>query len=214
MSKKELGGVRAKRMVQMSNGTLEIEQFGDQASWDKWLTLNGARSSGVWLKIAKAAAQRTTVTKQQAIESAIAHGWIDGQLGACDAEFFLVRFTPRRPGSKWSAVNVQTAERLVRENRMTPAGLREIEAAKSDGRWASAYAGQRTAEPPADLMKALRASPKAKREFDALDRANRYSIFYRVQDAKKPETRAKRIATYIAMLECGQALHPKRARKR
>ncbi len=168
----------------------------------------------MWLKIAKAAARRASVTKQQAIETAISYGWIDGQLNAFDAEYFLVRFTPRKPGSKWSAFNVETAERLMAENSITPAGLREIEAAKSDGRWASAYVGQRMAEPPADLLQALRASPKAMREFDALDRANRYAIIYRVQDAKKAETRAKRVATYIAMLESGQTLHPKRARRR
>jgi len=189
------------------------EQFDDQRSWDQWLALHGADSPGVWLKIAKAAALRSTVTKQQAIETAIRYGWIDGQLSGYDAEYFLVRLTPRKPGSKWSAQNAEMAERLMRENRVTPAGLREIEAARSDGRWASAYVGQRMAEPPADLLQALRASPKAKREFDLLDRANRFAIIYRVQDAKKAETRAKRIATYIAMLENGQTLHPKRARK-
>ena len=198
----------------MPKDKLPTEQFDDQASWDQWLALNGVASPGVWLKIAKAAARRATVTKQQAIETAICHGWIDGQLSAFDAEYFLVRFTPRKPGSKWSAFNVETAERLMAENRVTPAGLREIQAAKSDGRWASAYVGQRIAEPPADLLNALCASPKAKREFDALDRANRFAIIYRVQDAKKAETRAKRIATYIAMLEDGQTLHPKRARRR
>ena len=191
-----------------------IEQFDDRASWDRWLALHGAASPGVWLKIAKVGAPRATVTKQQAIETAISHGWIDGQLSAFDAEYFLVRFTPRKPRSKWSAINVETAERLMSENRVTPAGLREIEAAKNDGRWAAAYAGQRMAEPPADLLEALRASPKAKREFDALDRANRYAIIYRVQDSKKAETRAKRIEKYIAMLEAGQSLHPKRTRRR
>lgn len=198
----------------MPKDKLPTKQFDDQASWDQWLVLHSAASPGVWLKIAKAAGRRATVTKPQAIETAISHGWIDGQLSALDAEYFLVRFTPRKPGSKWSALNVATAERLMGENRVAPAGLREIEAAKSDGRWASAYVGQRTAEPPADLLQALRASLKAKREFDALDRANRYAIIYRVQDAKKAETRAKRIATYIAMLEEGQTLHPKRARRR
>ena len=102
---------------------------------------------------------------------------------------------------------------MPRRNRVTPAGLREIEKAKSDGRWASAYLGQRVAEPPADLLEALRASPKAKRAFDELDRANRYAIIYRVQDAKKPETRAKRIVAYVTMLENGQTLHPRRARR-
>lgn len=198
----------------MPKNKLSTEQFDDQASWDRWLAVHGAASTGVWLKIAKAAARRATVTKQQAIETAISRGWIDGQLSAFDAEYFLIRFTPRKPGSKWSAINVETAERLMRENRVTPAGLREIEAAKSDGRWASAYVGQRLAEPPPDLMKALRASPKAKREFEALDSANRYAIIYRVQDAKKPETRANRIVKYVAMLESGQTIHPKRARRR
>jgi len=198
----------------MPKEKLPTKQFHDQASWDQWLELHGAAAAGVWLKIAKAAARRPTVTKAHAIETAIRHGWIDGQLDAFDAEYFLVRFTPRKPGSKWSAINVETAERLMKGNRVTPAGLRAIEAAKNDGRWTSAYVGQRMAEPPADLDKALRASPKAKREFDALDRANRYAIIYRVQDAKKAETRAKRITTYIAMLERGQTLHPKRARRR
>ncbi|HEV3154290.1 MAG TPA: YdeI/OmpD-associated family protein [Candidatus Baltobacteraceae bacterium] len=192
---------------------LPTEQFDDQTSWDRWLALHGAASPGVWLMIAKAGARRATVTKQQAIETAIRQGWIDGQLSAFDAEYYLIRFTPRRPGSKWSALNVEMAERLMRENRVTPAGLREIEAAKSDGRWSSAYAGQRLAEPPADLLQALRASPKAQRKFAELDRANRYAIIYRVQDAKQAETRAKRIATFIAMLENGQTLHPKRARR-
>jgi len=198
----------------MPKDTLATEQFADQASWEQWLALHGTASPGLWLKIAKAAARGATVTKQQAIETAIRHGWIDGQLSALDAEYFLVRFTPRRPGSKWSALNVETAERLIAEDRVTLAGLREIEAAKNDGRWASAYAGQRMAEPPPDLLRALQASSKAMRAFDALDRANRYAMIYRVQDAKKTETRAKRIATYIAMLENGQTLHPKRARRR
>jgi len=198
----------------MLKDKLPTEQFDDQASWDQWLALHGAASPGVWLKIAKAAACRATVTKQQAIETAISYGWIDGQLSAFDAEYFLVRFTPRKPRSKWSALNVQTAERLMRKNRVTPAGLREIEAAKSDGRWEAAYVGQRLAEPPEDLLQALRASPKAKREFDRLDRAKRFAIIYRVQDAKKAETRAKRIATYIAMLESGPTLHEKRPRRR
>jgi uncharacterized protein YdeI (YjbR/CyaY-like superfamily) len=198
----------------MTKDKLPTEQFDDQASWQQWLALHGAASPGVWLKIAKASARHTTLTKQQAVETAICRGWIDGQLRPFDAEYFLIRFTPRKPGSKWSAVNVETAKRLVGEKRVAPAGLREIEAAKRDGRWASAYVGQRLAEPPPDLLQALCASPKAKREFDALDRANRYAIIYRVQDAKMAETRAKRIATYIAMLESGQTLHPKRARRR
>jgi uncharacterized protein YdeI (YjbR/CyaY-like superfamily) len=198
----------------MPKDALPTVQFDDQVSWGQWLARHGAASPGVWLKIAKVTARLTTVTKQEAIETAICYGWIDGQLSAFDAEHFLIRFTPRKAGSKWSAFNVKTAERLMGENRVTPAGLHEIEAAKSDGRWASAYVGQRMAEPPADLLLALRASPKATGEFDLLDRANRYSIIYRVQDAKKPETRAKRIAAYIAMLESGQTLHPKRTRRR
>ena len=197
----------------MPKDKLPIKQFDDQAAWDTWLARNCASSSGVWLKFAKTGARRATVTKPQAIETAICHGWIDGQIGALDDEYYLIRFTPRKQGSKWSTINVETAERLIKEKRVTPAGLSAIEAAKSDGRWASAYAGQRTAEPPADLLKALRASPKAAHEFEVLDRANQYSIIYRVQDAKKPETRAKRIATYVSMLEAGESLHPKRTRR-
>lgn len=160
------------------------------------------------MKLAKAGATNPTVTKAQAIEGALCHGWIDGQLGKLDDEHFLVRFTPRRPRSRWSAVNRKTAERLIEAGRMAEAGRREVEAAQADGRWEAACAPQSTAEPPEDLMAALAASPTAERMFATIDRANRYAIIYRVQDAKKTETRTRRIAEFVAMLERGEVIHP------
>lgn len=164
-----------------------MEQFDDQASWERWLAVHGTASPGVWLKIAKAAAPRTTVTKQQAIETAISHGWIDGQLSAFDAEYFLIRFTPRKPGSKWSALNVETAERLLRESRVTPAGLREIEAAKSDGRWASAYVGQRrqNRRPISSRRCAPRRKQSASLTFSTARIVIRLSIAFRMQRRRR-----------------------------
>lgn len=160
------------------------------------------------MKLAKAGATSPTLSKLEAIEGALCHGWIDGQLDKLDDEYFLVRFTPRRARSRWSAVNRTTAQRLIEAGRMAEAGRRQIEAAQADGRWEAAYAPQSTAEPPEDLVAALAASPDAERMFAAIDRANQYAIIYRVQDAKKPETRARRIAQLVAMLERGEVLHP------
>jgi uncharacterized protein YdeI (YjbR/CyaY-like superfamily) len=140
--------------------------------------------------------------------------WIDGQLDKLDDHYFLVRMTPRRPGSRWSAKNRATAERMGQEGRLKPGGLAEVEAAKSDGRWAAAYASQRKAETPIDLAEALALSAPASRFFETLDRANRYAIIYRVNNTKKPETRAKRIEQFVETLARGETIHPlKKARK-
>jgi uncharacterized protein YdeI (YjbR/CyaY-like superfamily) len=137
----------------------------------------------------------------------LAHGWIDGQIGALDAHWFLTRFTPRTARSKWSKINRTTAERLIRERRMRPAGLREVERAKVDGRWEAAYESQRTATVPKDLQAALNANPQAKKFFTKLDCANRYAVLYRVGEAKRPETRAARIAKFVTMLARGKRIH-------
>ncbi len=197
----------------MTAKELPVMTFDDLGAWDRWLAGHAA-SAGLWLKLAKAGAPRKTLTRQEAIEGALRHGWIDGQLAPYDAHYFRVRFTPRRPASKWSSINVATAERLIAAGRMTAAGMREVEAAKADGRWAAAYAPQSKAQPPADLMAALDAAPAAKRLFEALDSANRYAVIYRVQDAKKPETRARRIAQFVDMLARGETLHPRKAKKK
>jgi len=167
-----------------------------------------SESKGFWLKLSKAGAPEPTISKEDAIEAALCHGWIDGQVGKFDEFYFLVRMTPRRPGSRWSARNRATANKLAGEGRLKPAGLAQIEAAKADGRWKAVYASQGHAEPPEDLLAALRANKAALRFFEKLDRANRYSIIYRVSNAKRPETRASRITRFVDMLARGEAIHP------
>jgi uncharacterized protein YdeI (YjbR/CyaY-like superfamily) len=165
-------------------------------------------AGGFWLKLAKAGAPEATLSKDEAIETALCCGWIDGQLAKLDERGFLVRMTPRRPGSRWSQKNCATADRLAEQGRLLPAGLAEIDAAKADGRWAAAYASQAGAEPPEDLLAALRSNQAAARFFATLDRANRFSVIYRVGEAKRPETRAKRIAKFVEMLARGETIHP------
>ena len=165
-------------------------------------------SKGFWLKLSKAGAPEATITKDEAIETALCCGWIDGQLAKLDECYFLVRMTPRRPGSRWSAKNRAAADRLAELGRLLPAGLAEVDAAKADGRWDAAYASQGRAEPPQDLLAALGSNKAALRFFETLDRANRYAVIYRVGEAKRPETRAKRIAKFVEMLARGETIHP------
>jgi uncharacterized protein YdeI (YjbR/CyaY-like superfamily) len=153
------------------------------------------------------------VSKSDAIDCALAHGWVDGQLGRVDAHYFKTRFTPRRPGSAWSQINRERVERLEEAGRMRPRGRAQVEQAKADGRWAAAYAGQAKAAPDADLTAALDAAPAARDLFDALDSANRYAILYRVQQAKTPQKRAAKIAELVAMLSRGDTIHPRKARR-
>ncbi len=165
-------------------------------------------SKGFWLKLSKEGAPLATISKAEAIEAALCCGWIDGQLDKLDDHYFLVRMTPRRPGSRWSAKNRATAERLAKEGRLNPDGLAEVEAAKSDGRWAAAYDSQGKAEMPQDLAEVLVLNEAASRFFETLDRANRFAIIYRVNNAKRPDTRAKRIEQFVEMLARGEAIHP------
>lgn len=187
---------------------LPILSFEEQADLEAHMSSLERESAGFWLRLSKRGAPAPTVSKQEAIEAAIRCGWIDGQLQALDEHSYLVRMTPRRPGSRWSARNRDTAERLAELGRLTPAGLREVDQAKRDGRWASAYQSQGTAEPPADLILALEGNQAAARFFETLDRANRFAVIYRVNDARRPQTRAKRIADFVEMLARGEALHP------
>ncbi|MES1158544.1 MAG: YdeI/OmpD-associated family protein [Terricaulis silvestris] len=193
----------------MAKDDLPILSFPSQRAWEKWLAAQPADAPGVWLMLAKKSCQEPSVVKAEAIESALVHGWIDGQIKPYDEDWFLTRFTPRRARSGWSKINCNSAERLIAEGRMKPGGLREVQRAKADGRWDAAYAGQATATVPKDLQKALNASPKAKAFFKTLNSVNRYAIIYRVGSAKKPETRAARIAKFIAMLERGERIHEK-----
>ena len=187
---------------------LPVLTFADQAAWDAWLAAQGGRSSGLWVKFAKPSAGVPSVTKAQAIETALRHGWIDGQLDRFDADWWLTRFTPRGPRSKWSQINRTTAERLIAEGRMAPAGLAEVERAKADGRWAAAYAPQARAEVPPDLQAALEAEPQARAFFETLRGANRYAVLYRIHDAKTEKTRTARIQKFVAMLARGETVHP------
>jgi uncharacterized protein YdeI (YjbR/CyaY-like superfamily) len=189
-----------------TRGGLPILSFADAAALEAWLAEQPRESAGLWLKLAKKGSGIRSVSKAEAVDAALCHGWIDGQLNPYDDKSWLIRFTPRRPRSKWSQVNRERAEALIAAGRMRPAGLAEIDAAKADGRWADAYPPHSRAEPPPELQAALDASPKAAAFFATLKGANRYGLIYRVLDAKRPETRAKRIAQFVAMLERGETL--------
>ena len=184
--------------------------FADQAAWREWLAANHGSSDGVWIKFAKKASGIPTVVYAEAVEEALIHGWIDGQVKRVDDDFYMQRFTPRRAQSRWSKINCAKAEKLIAEGRMAPAGLAEVERAKADGRWGRAYDSPTTAVVPEDLRAALDADPAAAEFFAGLDGNNRYAILHRVQEAKKPETRARRIEKFVAMLARGETLYPLR----
>ena len=177
-------------------------------SWAKWLKTNHLKSSGLWLRLAKKASGTPSVTYAEAIEVALCYGWIDGQKQSHSAEAWLQKFTPRGRKSIWSKINREKALAMIENGEMQPAGLAEVERAKQDGRWQQAYDSPGNAIVPSDLQTALNKSPKAKAFFATLERRNRYAILWRVQTAKKAETRAKRIALFIGMLERGEKLHP------
>jgi uncharacterized protein YdeI (YjbR/CyaY-like superfamily) len=200
--------MRGTTVAKTSARDLPLVEFGTQKAWDAFLRGQKPGAAGVWLKIAKKGSGIASVSKQEAIETALCHGWIDGQLGRFDDDHFLIRFTPRRAGSKWSEVNRAAALKLIDANRMRPAGLAEIEAARRDGRWDAAYASASKAEVPDDLAAALAKNKKAKAFFDTLTGVNRYAILYRVHDARKPETRAARIERFVAMCAKGETVHP------
>jgi uncharacterized protein YdeI (YjbR/CyaY-like superfamily) len=187
---------------------LPIIAFASQAEWEAWLAAQPATSRGLWLKIAKKDAGVDTVSYAEALESALCYGWIDGQRAAHDERFFLTRFTPRGRKSKWSQINRAKATELLRQGRMTPAGVAQVEQARQDGRWDAAYEAQSAATVPADLQRALDEHPAARAFFATLDSRNRYAILYRLQDARKPETRARRIAQYVAMLDEQKKIYP------
>lgn len=191
---------------------LPVLAFKSLKAWEDWLAAQPAGAPGVWLKLAKKSAGASSVTRQEAIDGALCHGWIDGQLDKFDADWWLVRFTPRKPKGKWSQKNRDRALELIKLKRVKPAGLREIEQARADGRWDMAYASQSAAEIPDDLGAALAKNKKAKAFFATLDSPNRYAILYRVMTAKKPETRARRIETFVAMLARQETIHPRKSK--
>lgn len=186
---------------------LPILLFAGPAEFEAWLEENCASSQGLWLKIAKKGVGQRSVTYAEALELALCFGWIDSQKRGFDDRHFLQRFTPRRPRGRWSRINREKAEALIAAGKMRPTGLAEVEAAKADGRWEAAYEGQRTAQVPPDLQRELGANPAAAEFFAGLDGANRYAIVYRLNDAKKPETRERRLRKFVAMLERGEKIH-------
>ncbi len=190
----------------MSAAELPILFFETPTAWAAWLEAPSA-PAGIWLKMAKAATGIASITYAEALDVALCYGWIDSQKKGLDAQFWLQKFTPRRAGSIWSKVNCQKAEALIASGVMKPAGLREVEAAKLDGRWDAAYDSQSKITIPADLQAALDQNPTAKAFFATLKSAERYSFLFRIQTAKKPETRARNIEKFIAMLAASEKIH-------
>jgi uncharacterized protein YdeI (YjbR/CyaY-like superfamily) len=185
-----------------------VLHFEDQQGWRAWLHEHHAEASGVWLRLAKKATGVSSVQYAEALEAALCYGWIDGQKQADDDPFWRQKFTPRSARSGWSKINREKAEALIENGLMQPAGLSEVERARADGRWQAAYDSASTATVPDDLQQALDANPGANAFFATLDRQNRYAILYRVQTAKKAETRARRISDYVEMLARQEKLHP------
>jgi uncharacterized protein YdeI (YjbR/CyaY-like superfamily) len=187
---------------------LPVVSFASRDEWEAWLARRGESSSGVWLKLAKKGSGNRTVTYAEALDVALCYGWIDGRKGKLDDHYWLQRFTPRAPRSKWSKINCGRAAELIERGEMKLAGLREIERAKADGRWSAAYESQRGASVPDDLRQELDRNERAREFFATLDAANRYAILYRIQDARRPETRARRIEKFVAMLTAHEKIHP------
>lgn len=186
---------------------LPIILFDDQAAWAAWLDEHHADSPGVWMRVAKKGAPYASVSYAEALDVALCYGWIDSQKKTFDQHSFLQKFGPRGARSIWSKVNREKVHALTEAGRMKPAGLLAVESAKADGRWDAAYDPASTATVPDDLQAALDANPKAKEFFATLNGANRYAVLFRVQTARKPETRAKRIATLVEMLERNEKIH-------
>jgi uncharacterized protein YdeI (YjbR/CyaY-like superfamily) len=185
----------------------DILCFRSAAEFRKWLAANHRQSDGIWLRIFKKDSGEPTVTYAEALDEAICFGWIDGQKRRHDEASWRQRFTPRRPKSGWSKLNTQHAERLIQAGRMHEAGKSEIDAAKKDGRWTAAYDSPSKATFPEDFLAELSRNKKAKAFFDSLNKANRYAIAYRLQTAKKPETKQRRMKMILAMLDRGEAFH-------
>ena len=178
------------------------------AAWARWLKRHHASAAGIWLRIAKKDSGIASVDYAAALEEALCWGWIDGQRRSDDAQYFQQRFTPRTKRSIWSQINRAKVFKLIEEGRMQPAGHAEIERAKTDGRWDAAYEGVSAATVPPDLQAALDANRNAAKFFATLDSRNRFAVLFRTQSAKKPETRARRIAQFVEMLAKGEKIHP------
>ena len=192
---------------------LPLLSFANAAAFEAWLAGQPPGAPGAWLRFAKAGAAEPTVSKSDAIDSALAYGWIDGQLGKVDEHFFKTRFTPRKPRSPWSQVNRDRVAALAQAGRMTPAGEEQVALARADGRWDAAYAPASTIETPDDLAAALSRDREAQTLFKELDAANRYAVLYRIQQTKTAARRAAKITDLVAMLARGETIHPRKGRR-
>ena len=186
---------------------LPVLHFSDQSTWRNWLKENHEQAHGIWLKLAKKSSGKSSVSYSEALYETLCYGWIDGQKQAYNDEYWLQKFTPRGPKSIWSKINVTKAEELIKSGVMQPSGLAAVEAAKKDGRWKAAYDSPSSASVPEDFQRALDANPKAKQFFETLNKANVYAFCWRIQTAKKPETRKPRVEKFIEMLNKGEKLH-------
>ena len=198
----------------MATNDLPVKTFKSAKAWETWLAKQHAKSDGLWLQLAKKDSGIASATYPEAVEVALCYGWIDGLKRPLDGNYWIQHFTPRRPRSRWSVINKAKVEALIEAGRMQPAGLREVEAARADGCWEAAYPGTSTMEVPDDFAVALAKHPKARAAFEALSRTNRYAFLFRVHDAKRPETRARRIAEFFERIARGETLYPQREPKR
>lgn len=189
---------------------LPVLPFASKAAWGRWLRSNHAKSEGLWIALAKKGAGVATVSYEEARDVALAWGWIDGLVNARDERWYLLRFTPRRARSKWSKINREIAEQLIAAGEMKPPGLAQVEAAKADGRWDAAYDPPSRVQVHPDFEAALERSPKAKAFFATISKANRFAFLNQVHDAKREETRKRRIEKFVAMLERGEVPYPDR----
>ena len=187
---------------------LPVIPFPSQERWEAWLSEQGMTSEGLWVKLGKKRSGIDSVSYAEAVEVALCYGWIDGQARRFDEDYYLQRFTPRRARSKWSKINRGKAEKLIESGAMKASGMSEVERARADGRWDAAYDAPSTATVPDDLGVELEKNDRARSFFESLDATNRYAILHRIQDAKRPETRARRIERFVAMLSRDEKIYP------
>jgi uncharacterized protein YdeI (YjbR/CyaY-like superfamily) len=185
-----------------------IRAFATKKAWAKWLDANHAKATGIWIKLPKQGVDLASVSRKEALDLALCYGWIDATARRVDDEYWVQRFTPRRPRSTWSKINCTRVEELIAAGEMQPSGLREIERAKADGRWEAAYSGPRAVTVPDDLQRALAKHKGARDFFASLDSRNRYAILHRLEIAGKPETRARRLEKFVEMLRKKERIYP------
>ena len=191
----------------MADTELPVKLFKDRKAWETWLRKHSAASKGVWVRLARKAADLKSADRADILELALCYGWIDGQARSHDAESWLQKFVPRGPRSIWSKINRESALALIKSKKMQPAGLAAISRAKENGQWDAAYDSPKSAAPAADFLAALDQNPKAKAFFATLKGQNRYAVLFRIQTAKKPETRQRRIDQFVAMLAKKETFH-------